>query len=395
MTGETRKIIVNLDIGKPSKTHTKKNHPKLVPIIPPNHLKNELINKIKHLKNKPSTNVESSKDDFTDEFCKSIEYLNSIKKKQNDIASKKSNGSNTSNTSNVPNLIDSTPNSIKTKTTAHTIKNNAHKYVQMDLPDELMETPRMQNNPNIVESIYSPTFVSQPQHSLQQPSVQQSVSYKIDKEVPYGCLKNGMKQGYRNWKINQTRKNTSFANSNLNANVETIESQIQTPIIRNFEPEKMTSHDNIQLSINEIDNDNDYHDANVNADIYSPQPLQFFQNNIQEPSKEVEQIPQKDFIKKTTIKKHTLGKSTKYRKVGVLIKNKTTRKHILNAYKELKKTPMPDIKKYLKKQGLVKVGTTAPTDVLRQTYESSIMAGEITNQNNDILFHNFVNDKEA
>ena len=365
MTAETRKIIVNLDIGKPSKTHTKKNHPKLVPIIPPNHLKNELINKIKHLKNKPSTNVESSKDDFTDEFCKSIEYLNSIKKKQNEIASKKANS---------PNLVSSMQNSIKTKTTAHTIKNNAHKYVQMDLPDELMEMPHVQNKPNVIESLTSP-IVASLQPALQSHSLHQPNTYKIDKEVPYGCLKNGVKQGYRNWKINQTRKNTSFLNeTNSNANVQIVE------------PEENTSNDNIQLSINEIDN--------KNADIYPPQLLTNVQNNIQEPYKESEQIPQKEFIKKTTIKKHTLGKSTKYRKVGVLIKNKTTRKHILNAYKELKKTPMSDIKKYLKKQGLVKVGSTAPTDVLRQTYESSILAGEITNQNNDILFHNFVNDKE-
>ena len=96
----------------------------------------------------------------------------------------------------------------------------------------------------------------------------------------------------------------------------------------------------------------------------------------------------------TTSKIYELGKSSKHRRVGVLIKNKNTRRNIIQAYNNLKKTPLHEIKKQLKKQGLIKVGTTAPSDMLRQTFESSILAGEITNKNEDILFHNYMNDKE-
>ena len=65
---------------------------------------------------------------------------------------------------------------------------------------------------------------------------------------------------------------------------------------------------------------------------------------------------------------------------------------MLNAQKELKKTSIHDVKKYLKGHGLIKVGTTAPADVLRKTFECSVLAGEITNKNEDVLYHNFVNE---
>ena len=54
--------------------------------------------------------------------------------------------------------------------------------------------------------------------------------------------------------------------------------------------------------------------------------------------------------------------------------------------------PIQDIKKYLIKRGLLKVGSTAPNDILRKMYESSILlCGEVQNHNPDYLLYNFMN----
>jgi hypothetical protein len=97
--------------------------------------------------------------------------------------------------------------------------------------------------------------------------------------------------------------------------------------------------------------------------------------------------------KRTIIRRHVLGKSKKTNKVGVLIKNVGTRKQITDAYKDLRKTNILTVKNQLKNAGLLKVGTTAPNDILRQTYESAILAGKITNKSEETLVHNFINDK--
>uniref|UniRef100_A0A6C0H5I9 Uncharacterized protein n=1 Tax=viral metagenome TaxID=1070528 RepID=A0A6C0H5I9_9ZZZZ len=97
-------------------------------------------------------------------------------------------------------------------------------------------------------------------------------------------------------------------------------------------------------------------------------------------------------VKITKNKKYTLGKSKLFKKIGILIKDKQTRKNIMNAQKELKSIPILEIKNRLKKKGLIKSGSTAPSDLLRAMYENSVMAGDIMNTNKDVLLHNFENE---
>jgi hypothetical protein len=85
----------------------------------------------------------------------------------------------------------------------------------------------------------------------------------------------------------------------------------------------------------------------------------------------------------------------KYRpSVGVLLPNRTIRNKVTNKSFMLKNTPIDEIRRFLLKQGFIKVGSTSPNDVLRKMYESIMLIdGEIKNYNPDNLLYNFFNDK--
>jgi len=97
--------------------------------------------------------------------------------------------------------------------------------------------------------------------------------------------------------------------------------------------------------------------------------------------------------KRKTIKRSfRVGRSKYYSKIGVLINNKTIRDECSTKKHLLKQTTLGEIKRFLIKKGLIKVGSTAPNDVLRKMYESvNMICGDIQNHNTDILLHNYFN----
>ena len=106
------------------------------------------------------------------------------------------------------------------------------------------------------------------------------------------------------------------------------------------------------------------------------------QRNLVNPSKKQ---------KRTTTRTFRVGKSKHYPKVGVLIPNKTIRTQVLAKKQKIRETPLQDVRKYLIKKGLIRVGSSCPNDVLRQMYESSMMmCGEIQNHNPDNLLYNYL-----
>jgi hypothetical protein len=77
-------------------------------------------------------------------------------------------------------------------------------------------------------------------------------------------------------------------------------------------------------------------------------------------------------------------------KVSIHIKNKDEKDKLEQEKKTLKKHTIPKIKAYLKEHNLLKIGSYAPNDVIREMYESAILSGDINNNNKDILVHNFM-----
>ena len=96
-------------------------------------------------------------------------------------------------------------------------------------------------------------------------------------------------------------------------------------------------------------------------------------------------------LKTTSTIKRRLGKIGN--NVGILIKSRQTRRKIQQEQAKINQTSIHDIKKYLRDRNMIKIGSNSPNDVLRKLYEQCILAGDITNNSENIMLHNFINDK--
>jgi hypothetical protein len=181
-------------------------------------------------------------------------------------------------------------------------------------------------------------------------------------DPPYGNLKNGDKPTYRQFTLKQYEENEPIQPSNV------IEHKLK-PIIQPIE------------------------------NVIQPLPSLVPQPTILPlvPQTNVEKVPPlpplNDSNTPKTIKKtYHLGKNNKNKSIGILIKSSKTRKVYDDTKIKLKKEKMTTIKNYLKKQNLIKFGTTAPTHLLKDIYENSNLSGIIYNKNNTNLIHNYNED---
>jgi hypothetical protein len=95
-------------------------------------------------------------------------------------------------------------------------------------------------------------------------------------------------------------------------------------------------------------------------------------------------------IKKLLRRTFNVGKDKHRPRIGVLLPNRTIRNNVTTKSFMIKQKPIAEIRKFLIQQGFIKVGSTAPTDVLRKIYESVAMIdGDVKNHNPDNLLYNF------
>ena len=224
----------------------------------------------------------------------------------------------------------------------------------------------------------------------------------INNAPAYGCLKNGNLPTFRNY-MNQTRKNLplhatmpnmpNMPNIPKPLNISNIPISIEPQMIgggdsnRHNQPNTNSPElkkENIPLSHNELV------EQKVNESLNRVNIMRKTEEKLKDINRKY--IPTVKKRKKTYKRTYKVGKSSVFPRVSVLVSNKTIRKQVANKKQLLKQTSMPDIKKYLMKRGFIKVGSTAPNDVLRKMYESAtLICGEIQNHNPDNLLYNFMN----
>jgi hypothetical protein len=192
----------------------------------------------------------------------------------------------------------------------------------------------------------------------------------ITKPPPYGILKNGNKPTYRQWK--KTLKKPNF-NPSIQPRSEINETiSGKSMFIQNQEYHQ--KQQNIEYEQPETINKFDFTDRK--------QKLEYIKNKLRINEPQKRKIKTRRLRRKITLGKHK-------GRVGILVKNKNTRKIIKNEIHVLKKKPIHEIKEYLRKHNLMKIGSAAPDNICRGTYESAFLSGDVYNKNADILLHNW------
>ena len=398
--------LFNLSGGNKTQKHREKKHrPKMAPLISPNILKKQLLDRIKEHKNSEnkkrfdSTHSAKELGSFTDEFMESINYLSSLSKEKKTLEHEENKKRELLHRKTVKNPIGYSSSYIYGSGSEG--RSESMPFVQLELPNELKENPLIPINNININPIVEPLKINQ----------------SLNQDVPYGCLKGGIKPTFRSW--NNTRKNytpqfeqskfrASFASDNFShSNIDNNNQLVSNNNSMISEREKRLRILQEKMK-KQNDNTNTHSVENIisqhlpshqlpsvsNVPQQNSVPIQNIEvspSNINTPLPEsIEPYQHPRLIKKTIKRKYTLGKSAIKKKVGILIKDNQTRKKVINAQKELKKMPLTDVKNYLRDHGLMKVGSNAPNDVIRKIYESSMLTGEVVNNNKDVLLHNFL-----
>jgi len=408
-------ISINPSLFSTSGSKTKKNRekkvkPTVAPLISPNVLKNKLLKRIKEHKTKETHNLDNKKKteggggsnggrsnggggsngggsngggsngggsnggggssnsigkkdvdtSFTDEFTDSINYLQTL------TTQKKTNEEKERNEREKQIRRENIQrNTVKNYHSMDT--SSQQNFVNIELPEELSQPLIKINTDQVIPNI-----------TLKSPYVNDT--------VPYGILKGGTKPTFRDW--SKTQRNLVVTNPNAALTIQGGNIQHKTG------SERESRLHNLREKLKQ---------KQIEEQIQTNENMMMTQNLIQKPEQSSGQsletinsndpiIGIKQIFKKTTKKKYTLGRSKTKNCVGVLVKDRGTRKQVILAQKDLKRKPINDVKTYLRDHNLIKVGSNAPNDVVRKIYESAMLAGEITNSNTDILLHNFSKD---
>jgi hypothetical protein len=359
---------------------TRKEKPSGVSLGQSNNIKKKLIARIKNfqqnskkdksnISNKESINDNSINDEsindnnFCNEFNDSMSFLDNLARDKEEHKITKRNST------------------LKKK---HIPNPDAYMQIATELPPELdwnIISPPIQTAPIQTAPIQTAPIQATPIQATPIQATPTQVAWNAPPQPSYSNLKNSStRPTYRNW-LRNTQKNKNVIDKPHNKpNIkifEAINSEINLPTQEELMPTAQASMPTAQASMPTAQ-------ASMPTAQASMPTAQASMPKAYTPS-----LPKRKKITRTI--KYKLGKHANG-KVSVLIKNAQTRRKIQTEQAQLKRKSILDIIKHLRSKNLLKVGSEAPNDVLREIYEQSILAGQIENKSKDTLIHNYFND---
>lgn len=315
------------------KTKQKKQKPDITPNVRPNNIKRQLLDRIKAKqkesedKNKLNETDDNIEDkEFSDEFNKSLGFLQDL---ANNEENKKRKNKTLKNISSMITVNTELPNDFDIPLSEVT-----------DISKPFIDI----KNKHIDNNTYRPEEIKQNNNLSTK-----SNSYTLKSRPPYSNIRGGTRPTYREWK--SITQKPHINNSPIRIEDKPVFQETQ----RNTDLEKVKT------------------DYKIKNDSYTNMKERKHYKNIKRITRTV---------------KYNLGKSGG--KVSVLIKNNNTRKKIQHEHALLRQKSIIEIKNYLRDKNLLKSGSNAPNDVLRQMYEQSILSGDINNLGKNTLIHNFL-----
>ena len=350
--------------GSSGKNKTRKEKPLGVSLGQSNNIKKKLIARIKNFQQKGQSATAaqpSSEFEKPDAFSDSLNFLDNLARDKEETKREKKN------------------TTLKKKQQPLT---DAYMHIATELPPELdwntiKPAPAMPLMVPATMQMPSTSTMQIPQ-TMQMPAIAQ---WSAPPQPSYGNLKKGNKPTYRTW-LRTTQKQKPIVRPTINiledfgapiVNEEPLDNELdQSPLSATFAPVPIpTSNAPIPTS--------NAPSSNALTLLQDPAPIKPYTPSLK---------PRRKRITRTL--KYKLGKHANGT-VSVLIKNSQTRRKVQTEQALLKQKSILEIKNHLRSNNLLKVGSNAPSDVLRHLYEQSILAGQIENKAKDTLLHNYFN----
>ena len=394
MESNKRTLTINPDLfklngGKRNKNQTKQK--KFKPSIEEKEVKNinktkkELLKKVKdYQKNKEIEQIKSEKDekkenyptnlfesnefentDFEREFNKSLNFLQNLEKRNKEKKKKKQ-------TLKIPSI-----------------------EVSMDLPNNLQDT---EPSYGCLKNGNKPTYTQlnktqKREHSGKRITISLENNDSDDNPKP----KPMPKHSYEGNNVIQNTPETNDSNKNKTHFEELIDNKIdkienldldldlnlENSIISELPKDLKTTIDDTKNTMISINNDLINYEPNIETEL-NKEKVEDNMDTI-----DISKLPKINRV--TRKKKYILGKKKGSKQVGILLKNRETQKNVKTEVSSLKSKSIQEIKDYLRKKNLIKLGSESPNDVLRELYEGAILSGDVENDNSENLLHNFLN----